>query len=586
MPRRLVALATVLSAPAFALAQGISFTDVTNRVGVAAEYTVFQTGFRQLEFMMAGGCVADFNRDGWEDLFILTGDKDTDKLYINNGNGTFSEQGEQWGVAKMHIGSGATVGDYNDDGWPDIYVTSLGPSNTDKRLGYHMLYRNNGDGTFTDVAEEAGVKYIGAEFPDGFSAAFGDYDLDGDLDLAVTMWQLQNDDGVALFRNNGRGSFTRVNEPMGLDATEMFGFTPVFADMDRDGYPELLVSADFGTSGYYVNNRDGSFTRRTRQECGLVDTNGMGQVVHDFTGDGLLDWYVSNICCAGAPEDWEGQNLFANQGDHTYVDIAPTVGVEHAEWAWGADACDLDNDGHVDIVTVNGWFFEGAMPNRIFRNSGDGTFENVSDASGFNHRGLARGVVSFDYDRDGDIDLVVFNHESPAVVYRNDLAGPAKNRLGVRLSTRHRPDLAPNGIGAWIELDANGKTQIRYIDGAPTYLATSTLTEHFGLAGALTVDQIRVRWPDGTTTTRNGVFANQTITIEAPPSCAYPDQNGDGAPDFGDFDTTDDGLVDLEDLYAAELNTLDINADGLANPQDKRCLRSLLRGAERDDALR
>ncbi|MEM1423800.1 MAG: CRTAC1 family protein [Planctomycetota bacterium] len=582
MHRPPFASALLLAVGAPLSAQSIGFTEVAQESGIVAEYTVFDTEFRQIEFMMAGGAVADFDGDGWEDVFVLTGDKDDDRLYINNRDGTFTDRAQEWGVAKKHVGSGASVGDFNSDGLPDIYVTSLGPSNVDKRLGAHMLYRNNGDGTFTDVAEQAGVDSLGAIVPDGFSAAWGDYDLDGDLDLAVALWSIPNPHGVALFRNNGNATFTRVDELIGMDTSNTFGFTPAFADMDQDGWPELLVASDFTTSAYFVNNRDGTFTRRTRQDAGLVDTNGMGQVVADLTGDGVLDWYVSNICCAGPVEFWEGQNLFENIGDHTFSDIARASGVEDAEWAWGADACDLDNDGNTDLVTVTGWFFPGAMPNKIFHCNPDGTFNDVSDACGFNDRDLARGVSSFDYDRDGDIDLVVFNHEGPTRLYRNDLTGFDTNYLRVRLDTRNRPDLAPNGIGAWIELDTARDTDVRYVDGAPTYLATSSLDEHFGLGGEGIVAQLRVRWPDGSRTTLSGLSVNRTLTIFPPPTCAFSDQDDDGAPDFGDFDPTADGATDIEDLYAAQSATHDVNHDGLADAGDARCMHAFLRAHEID----
>ena len=530
--------------------------------------------------MMAGGCVADFDRDGWDDIFVLTGEKSGDHLYINNRDGTFTNRAAEWGVAEEHVGSGATGGDFNSDGWPDIYVTSLGPSVDDKRTAQHMLYRNNGDGTFTDVAEQAGVNSLGATTPDGFSSAFGDYDLDGDLDLAVAMWDLFNRDGVVLFRNNGNATFTRVDEAMDLDSRNTFGFTPVFADMDKDGYPELLVSSDFETSAYFINNRDGTLTRKPRGQAGLIDTNGMGQVVADLTGDGMLDWFVSNICCAGEPAQWEGQNLFENLGGHTFLDIAPSTGVEDAAWGWGADACDFNNDGHTDLVVANGWFFAGAMANRLFLSDADGTFTDVSDECGFNHTGLSRGVCSLDYDRDGDLDLIVFNHLGPALLYRNDLSGLNTNYIRVRLDTSARPDLAPNGVGSWIDFETPRTSSPRYVDGAPTYLATSSLDEHFGLGGVAFATEITVTWPDGSSTTRTNVAANRVLTFTPPPTCAFADLDNNTVPDFGNFDPSGDGAIDLVDLYAAQATNSDINDDGISDAQDVRCMTAYLRSSE------
>ncbi len=574
-------IALICVVPLDASAQSLLFTEVSEEAGIVAGYALIDNGFRDMSFMYAGGAVGDFNRDGWPDIFVLTGDHDPDRLYINNQDGTFTDEAAAWGVDRLHVGGGATVGDYNGDGWPDMYITSMGRANDDRSLAQHLLYRNNGDGTFSEVGVEAGVNNIGAVLPDGYSSAFGDYDLDGDLDLMVAMWHVDNH-GLTLFRNEGNGTFTRRNEAIQLDTTHIYGFTPGFADMNNDGWPDIVLTGDFQTSAFYVNNKNGSFDRRTRAQSGFVDTNGMGMVVAELTGDDRLDWFVSNISITESGPD-EGQNLFKNLGNNIYEDVAPAVGCERAHWAWGADACDLNNDGAMELIVANGWYYNGAMPNCLFINNGDNTWNEIGEDCGFDHTGLARGLASLDYDMDGDLDLAVFNHSGPFLLYRNELSGTDTFQLSVRLDTTHRPDLAPNGVGASVEFINEGKHQMRYVDGAPTYLAVSDLAEHFGMGADNEADLIRITWPDGVVEEYAGYKAGHVYTFEAPPSCRYPDSDGDGVPDFGDFDATSNDIVDMEDLYAVSTGAHDINEDGLVDISDARCLTAFLRSSERAD---
>jgi len=547
---------------------------------------------------LAGGAVFDADDDGHTDIFVLGSSSSPDKLYINNGDGTFTDRAAESGLDLSHIGSGAVVGDYDADGDLDLFVTSFGADADSVAPGNHILYRNNGDGTFTDVAGSAGVSTTPGTKADGFGAAFGDIDLDGDLDLVVAQWREGNDEfdrvassgidpfietpGAVLFVNNGDGTFTENTQALGFGDTTMFGLTPALVDMNGDRYPELLLSADFGTSRYFINNTDGTFTMTSREGSGLIDTNGMGAVVADITGDGLADWFVSNICCQGPnPELWGGQNLFENQGDDSFIDIAPLAGLQPGEWAWGTDAVDIDNDTDLDLPVVNGWPSDTLMNNRMFRNNGDGTFTDIAPDIGFASTFSGRGLSTFDYDADGDLDFVVFNHKGPALLFRNDLdQSSGANHLRIDLDTKLRPDLAPNGFGARITLTAGGVTQVRFIDGAPTYLAVSELTEHFGLGAATTVDEIRVLWNDGSETVLGDVAAGQTITIEPPLDCLYADLNRDGAPDWGSFDIDGDGAVDVDDMYALTGNMSDVNGDGSVDAADGACLERFVRRSE------
>lgn len=213
-----------------------------------------------MQWMTGGMAVGDFNNDGHQDLFWICGGGDPDRLFINDGKGSFDEQAVAWGIDELHGGCGAAVGDYDGDGWDDIYVSSFGTVSEALEPGHNRLYHNNGNGTFSEVAEAAGVNYASQSVPGGFGAAFGDYDLDGDLDLMVTRWGNEVS-GDRLYQNNGDGTFTDVtDEALGAAIFGVWGFQPAFIDMNGDLYPELLIAGDFKESRYFVNNGDGTFT--------------------------------------------------------------------------------------------------------------------------------------------------------------------------------------------------------------------------------------------------------------------------------------------------------------------------------------
>ena len=534
------ALAVAVATAGAAKAQ-IGFSDQTAASGIA-HTAVLESDMNAIH-MFNGGAVGDFDRDGWPDIFLLGGGGTTaDALYINNGDGTFTDEATAWGVDRLHRGRGATVGDFDGDGWPDIFITASGDLSFEDRASQHMLYRNNGNGSFTNVAGSAGVYRASPDNTTGTGSAFGDYDLDGDLDLFVCTWEGFN--GNRLFRNDGDGTFTDVTGPAGIDYL-FWGFSPRFVDMNGDRYPELIVAADFVTSRYFVNNGDGTFTKSTTSGTGIED-NGMGSVVADFNRDGLPDWYVTSIYRDDSFQD--GNHLYVNQGDDSYVHLAESAGARNGGWGWGAEAIDLDHDGWVDIAETNGWVepeFTGET-SYLFRNNGDMTFTEVQSGSGFDHIGQGRSLMSLDYDRDGDMDILVTAFEGPVKLYRNDLSGADTNWLQVRLDTSDDPGLAPDGYGSRVVVTAGGATQYDWIDGGATYLGISECVAHFGLGAATTAD-VTVEWADGTNTTLTGVPANQSITVGLA---------ANGAP--GEASPQSEPLEQLRAVYDSQSGAIDV----------------------------
>lgn len=493
--------------------EGFGFSNQTETAKVGITHATALGRMDEGSMMMVGAAAGDFNNDGWVDLFAIGGGLKADALFINQRDGTFEDMAEMAGLTENHVGSGAAVGDYNNDGWLDIYVTSFGPLGN-LGEGKNRLYRNNGDMTFTNMAAEAGVNFSSAEMPDGFGASFGDYDLDGDLDLFVTGWRKESK-GNRLFQNNGDETFTDVTDSAGIIDNGIRGFAPCFADMDGDFYPEILLVADFGTSEYFINNGDGSFTQHTTQSHVGQEWSGMGSTVGDFNNDGWLDWYTTAIYDDEDVGRGDGNKLYYNQGGHNYIEGAQTAGVDDGGWGWGAIAVDLNQDGWLDLVETNGW--EDLKPykdelSKVWLSNGDGTFDEVAQSVGFEHVLDGRGLLNFDYDHDGDQDVVVTAVNDTLQLYRNDLNLSNANWLQVSLDTTGTT-LAPNGIGSIIRIQVGDQTFYRNMLACSHYLTQSELVAHFGLGSETMVDELQVTWADGSVTTLNDISVNQIITI-------------------------------------------------------------------------
>lgn len=556
-----------------AMAQNVpTFTDSTASCGVAVPHAPaanYFLSFLNTVAMSGGAAVADFNNDGFQDIYLATSGASADKLFINNGDGTFTDRAAEWGVGDLHMGISVSAADYNADGLIDLYITSLGPSSSEPQIGRHKLLRNNG-GSFTNVATAARVNRTTTILPDGFGSTWGDYDLDGDLDLYVVSW-IPNSSGNRLFRNNSNGTFTDVTVSAGVSDLTLRGFSPRFVDMDNDRYPELIVTGDFDSSRYFLNMR-GRFANITQTTGTAVDDNGMGSTVGDFNNDGLLDWYVTSIYTThpivGVPGT--GNMLYINLGEHSFLERSRPAGVNHAGWGWGTVATDFNHDGHQDIIATNGWSQSNSIgvpewqfdPSVAFLNQGDATFANVSAQTNINlHTAQGRAMCAIDIENDGDQDLFIVNYNSLCTMLRSNLitAGqtPADAHwLRVALDTSASAQrLAPNGYGSRLRITTDAGTQFRYFSPGCTYIGQSEATAHFGVGAASTINEVAVEWNNGRTTRLSGVPSDQTLIIRY---CAG-DWNGDTSV------TSSDLFAFLESLFAL---SADFNANGLTDSQD------------------
>lgn len=556
------------------LASDPEYTLVNTLANINAITTPVSTYTGQHDRMAGGVSVGDFNNDTYPDIFLPGLGTVPDMLFINQQDGTFSDEAALWGIDRLEHGVGSAVGDVNNDWLPDIYYISYGPSDQQAQPGKCILYINqgpdkNGQWSFRDEAQQRGVNEI-LDIVAGKGACFGDYDLDGDLDLYTATWQFTTEDaGNRLYENDGTGHFTDVSaEVLPPDQPVLRGFTPKMVDLNGDRYPELLLTCDFETSALYISNGPGKNGRVTFRDetdrAGITtDHNGMGATVNDFNGDGELDWFMTNIY---VPSASYFNTLYMGagvEGDGTpiFIDQATTRGVQDNGWGWGVTSADVDNDGDIDIVATNGWPQWPNEPTRMWRNDGTGIFNDISFISGLSFNINGRGLVHLDYDLDGDLDLAFVDNGGPFRLYRNDLGFPGRpftHYLRYDINTDAHPCLAPMGYGTRIIATYNGSEHLRVIDGASTYLGQSELTVHFGLAHTESVDSVRFEWADGTTTTIENPEIDRQHTIHA----HHPaDMDRDGRFTFYDVSR-------FLTSYIAQDDQSDFNNDGAINVMD------------------
>ena len=492
-----------------ATAQTTNFSDQTIAAGITGVHVPTYS-----HSYAAGGAVGDFNRDGFQDIFLASGGNLPDRLFVNNGDGTFDEEAAAWGIAVSHRGTGAAVGDFDNDGWLDLFVTSMGPANSNA-VGHHKLYRNNDGHGFTNVATAMGVNSTGTA--DGWGGAFADYDNDGDLDLAVCGFQ----QGATnkLFRNDGL-SFTDVTVSAGLAASlsNISGFAIKFVDMDGDLDQDLIWIGDFGTSKYFVNNGNGTFTDFTAGSLTANDGTEMGVTVADINEDGLFDFYVSTI---------NSNNLYINQGGNVFANQASAANVVTGGWGWGTVAIDMNHDTRIDLLSTSqsqrqyAWRNVSTTPQNM-------QFQETALSIGLLSTVSGRGLSNIDYDNDGDQDLVIFPYGGPMVLYRNDLSAPNTHWLRVFLDNGCSTTIAADGVGAVVRATVGPRTWMRAVEAGNNYLSNSELSAHFGLGASSNVDTLTVTWPDGQVTTMSNVPADQTIAVRAPASVACSTPVGPG----------------------------------------------------------
>lgn len=494
------------------------------------------------EIAIGGAAAGDYDNDGDIDVFITHGDLGPNQLYRNIGGMVFQEVAGQAGLAytkspnENYAHSGPTFADMDGDGDLDLFLGGLfdDPS---------KIFRNNGDGTFTDVTKGSGIDTLTARY--NVSAAFGDYDLDGDVDLFVSHWGTHRDlvvpgDTQNLWRNvseNGQIKFENVTIPAGIAPTIItlqdarapyvgdaeVTFTPTFARVDDDLHPDILSVADFNKTMLFMNNRDGTFRNVTDTNV-LIDDNGMGSALGDYDNDGDLDWFVSSIFgtkdVPPGTVDPIGNRLYRNEGNGRFTDVTLLARVSEGGWGWGSCFIDFENDGDLDIFHTNGWPLDNPWgeylddTSKAFVQIGAGRFAERAADLGLVDREQGRGVVCADFDNDGDTDILLL-HMNPALsatLWKNETSG--NNYLRVRVRGKGKNTEAS---GTRIYARVGGTEQMREIMIGSNFISQNpTNVVIFGLGTASNVDELRFQWPDGTVTTHTGVTANQTFEATQP----------------------------------------------------------------------
>ena len=520
----------------------VRFTDITASAGITFKHVASPDKKYIVESMSGGVAFFDYDNDGDLDIYLvnsLTVDlikskgKTKSDLYRNDGSGKFTEVAAQAGVSDIGWGMGVATGDYNNDGFEDLYVTCLGPD---------RLLKNNGNGTFTDVTNKAGVS--DPRWSTG--ASFLDYDRDGDLDLFVANYvdfDINNlpefgkgqtcqyksipvqcgprglkGAGDSLFRNDGNGTFTDVSKQAGVSDTDGFyGLGVMTSDFDDDGLVDIFVANDSTPNFHYRNNGDGTFKEIGFTAGTAVNENGseqgcMGVTAGDYDHDGKIDLFVTNFAD-------EYNTLYHNDAPNSFTDVAyaakvAAVSLPHV--GWGTKFFDFDNDGWVDIFVANGHVYP-QLPNYrqsrlLHRNNRDGTFTEVSAEFGtmLTEIRASRGVAFGDIDNDGDVDLLVADLDGPPQLLRNE-NGNANNSILVK-TVGVKSNLS--GIGARVKVVSGDLSQVDEVRSGDSYISQSDQRLHFGLERRTKVDSIEVRWPSGAVDKISNVGVNRVIVIK------------------------------------------------------------------------
>ncbi|MCA0365059.1 MAG: CRTAC1 family protein [Bacteroidetes bacterium] len=502
------------------------FTDITKNSGIDHQFKVFEG------FLGGGACVIDFDNDGYEDVYLTTG-TENDKLYRNNRNGTFSDVFEKSGLTKTkgYITQGVVSADVNKDGYRDLFITTI--STRGKRQviprAENLLFLNNKNGTFSDVTDQYGLKPLNS-FSTG--ASFGDVNADGYPDIYVGNYFNQYDgplntitDATVVGANQISESYLLINHEGKFFKNEYkeyglthkgFGFGGVFSDFDKDGDQDLIVNHDFGYKRTPNILYENLYPRKQFRDISVekemdLKINSMATAVGDYDGDGLLDYYFTNI---------RFNYLLKNQGPgKPFLNTTQSAGLNFLAISWGANFADFDNDGDLDLFVNNGDLNPNCVPmaNFYYENQGNGKFIDKARQFGINDYGIGRGSILFDLDRDGDLDVLSvsqnpvldFPAQSFTKIFRNDF--PKNNWIQLKLVGKNN-EIA--GIGCSVEIESGGKIFIREVDGGSTsHLSQSSPILHFGLGNATKIDKIKVFWANGDEQEIKGVEVNKIYKV-------------------------------------------------------------------------
>ena len=523
-----------------------SFTEVALESGLNHVHANAAQQVREVLRIVSGASVGDYDNDGDMDLFLVGGGGAgrLASLFQNDGDGHFTERAQSAGLVFENIHQSAPMfADLDNDGWEDLIILSANQQAAqtgvaaDALINRPRVFINQQDGTFIekmDTGFESGVQSI--------NVALADLDRDGDLDAFISHWTRPsgvNDEGGFQFiwLNDGTGRFTNITDmalgdqlPLECNATAdglagCFSFSPNITDINNDGWLDVLLSADFGSSAIFISQGiiDGVLRFDLQKPAVLDDENGMGAAVADYDNDGDMDWFVSSIWDPN-PDDgnegnWgvSGNRLYRNTGNGVFENATLEAGIGAGYWGWGSCFSDFNNDGWLDLYHDNG-FRSGDRaiefeqdPAQFFVANGDGTFTEKATISGLNHTGQGRGVICFDYDLDGDQDILVMPNNARVLLYRNNRPN-SDNRLQIQLQSNAQVE----HIGARITVSNDIGEQLREVTLGSNFVSNNPTLQHFGLGDATNINTLKIDWPNDVVSIYSSVQLAHFFSAEVP----------------------------------------------------------------------